>query len=261
MPRCGSLADSVVQSWDRAVETDSAVSTVTVALARLAAQARDHRVAPSELRRWATEALAFVTGLPKKQGDGAPGAFTQELERYVGKLRTLVSMADLVEEFDARKRAGSFLDFSDQVDVAVRLSRIGYVQQSERARFAAVLLDEFQDTSPPQLDLFAHMFGASHPVMAVGDPNQAIYGFRGASADALRQFVARFGGDAVARHTLSVSWRNEAAVLSAANAAVVPLAVGSIVGVPLRSRGEELGKPEPVESRAGRRRLAPRHPR
>jgi len=251
------LADSVVQSWDRAVDTDAAVSTVTVALARLAAQARDHRVTPADLREWATEALDFVAGLPKKEGDGAPGAFTQDLARYVGKLRTLVSMADLVEEFDARKRAGSFLDFSDQVDVAVRLSRIGYVQQSERARFAAVLLDEFQDTSPPQLDLFAQMFGASHPVMAVGDPNQAIYGFRGASADALRQFVFRFGGDEVARHTLSVSWRNEAAVLSAANAAVATLAVGSIVGVPLRSRGEELGVPEP--SRAAPGVVASRH--
>jgi DNA helicase II / ATP-dependent DNA helicase PcrA len=251
------LADSVVQSWDRAVETDSAVSTVTVALARLAAQARDHRVAPSELRRWAADALAFVTGLPKREGDGAPGAFTQELERYVGKLRTLVSMADLVEEFDARKRAGSFLDFSDQVDVAVRLSHIGYVQQSERARFAAVLLDEFQDTSPPQLDLFAHMFGASHPVMAVGDPNQAIYGFRGASADALRQFVSRFGDADVARFTLSVSWRNEASVLVAANAAVVPLAAGTVAGPALRSRGEELGKPEP--SRAAPGVVASRH--
>jgi len=245
------LADSVVQSWDRAVETDSAVSTVTVALARLAAQARDHRVTPSELRRWAADALDFVMGLPKRQGDGAPGAFTQELERYVGKLRTLVSMADLVEEFDARKRAGSFLDFSDQVDVAVRLSRIGYVQQSERARFAAVLLDEFQDTSPPQLDLFAHMFGASHPVMAVGDPNQAIYGFRGASADALRQFVSRFGDAEVARFTLSVSWRNEASVLVAANAAVVPLASGAVAGAALRSRDEELGKPEPSRSVPG----------
>src|SRR5680860_1429846 len=82
------------------------------------------------------------------------------------------------------------------------------------------------------------MFGATHPVMAVGDPNQAIYGFRGASADALRQFVNRFGGDTVARHTLSVSWRNEASILTAANATVAPLAAGPVMGVPLRSRGE-----------------------
>ncbi len=245
------LADSVVQSWDRTVETDAAVSTVTVALARLAAQARDHRVTPSDLKTWASEALAFMTALPKKQGDGEPGSFTQDLDRHVGKLRSLVSMADLVEEFDARKRAGSFLDFSDQVDVAVRLSQIEHVQHSERARFCAVLLDEFQDTSPPQLDLFAHMFGATHPVMAVGDPNQAIYGFRGASADALRQFVARFGDDDVARFTLSVSWRNEASVLGAANAAVAPLAAGAVVGAALRSRGEELGKPEPKRRTPG----------
>ncbi len=245
------LADSVVQSWDRAVETDSAVSTVTVALARLAAQARDHRVTPADMRQWATDALAFMTALPKKEGDGAPGTFTQELERHVSKLRTLVSMADLVEEFDARKRAGSFLDFSDQVDVAVRLSHIPHVQQTERARFAAVLLDEFQDTSPPQLDLFAHMFGAEHPVMAVGDPNQAIYGFRGASADALRQFVARFGDAEVARFTLSVSWRNEASVLAAANAAVAPLAAEAVAGAALRSRGEELGRPEPARAAPG----------
>ncbi len=245
------LADSVVQSWDRAVETDAAVSTVTVALARLAAQARDHRVTPADLRTWATEALDFMTSLPKKQGDGTPGRFVQDLERHVGKLRTLISMADLVAEFDARKRAGSFLDFSDQVDVAVRLSHIQHVQNSERARFCAVLLDEFQDTSPPQLDLFAHMFGASHPVMAVGDPHQAIYGFRGASADALRQFVARFGDDAVSRFSLSVSWRNEASILNAANAAVAPLAASAIAGTQLRSRGAELNKPEPSRKAPG----------
>ena len=245
------LADAVVQSWDRGVDTDAAVSTVTVAVARLAAQARDHRVTPSDLRQWAAESLAFMTALPKKKGDGAPGRFTQELERYVGKLRTLVSMADLVEEFDARKRQGSFLDFSDQVDIAVRLSQLPHVQQSERARFSAVLLDEFQDTSPPQLDLFAHMFGAHHPVMAVGDPNQAIYGFRGASADALRQFVSRFGDADVSRFTLSVSWRNEASVLAAANAAVVPLAADAVAGAALRSRGEELGRPEPPRAAPG----------
>src|SRR5680860_1529002 len=95
------------------------------------------------------------------------------------------------------------------------------------------------------------MFGATHPVMAVGDPNQAIYGFRGASADALRQFVNRFGGDTVARHTLSVSWRNEASILTAANATVAPLAAGPVMGVPLRSRGEELGRAEPLRAAPG----------
>lgn len=245
------LAQSVVDSWDRTVQTDAAVSTVTAAIPRLAAQARDHRLDPTQLRDWAEEGLALMERLPKKDGDAVPGTFTQDLARHVGKLRSLAAMADLVAEYDKRKREGSFLDFSDQVDVAVKLARLGPVQEIERSRYAAVLLDEFQDTSPPQLDLFAHMFGATHPVMAVGDPHQAIYGFRGASADALRQFVDRFGGDAVTRHTLSVSWRNEASILTAANAAVVPLAAAPVTGVPLRSRGAETGLPEPSRGAPG----------
>lgn len=244
------LADSVVASWDREVETDSAVSSIVTAVPRLAAQARDHRVTPDQLRTWAAQAIAFMEALPKKEG-GGPQPFTQDLGRVVSKVRSLISLADLIEEFDARKRANSLLDFSDQVDIAVKLAQIPAVQEIEQSRYVAVLLDEFQDTSPPQLDLFAHLFGESHPVMAVGDPNQAIYGFRGASADALRQFVERFGGARVRLGHLSVSWRNEASILAAANAVVAPLASGAVAGAPLRSRSEELGAPEPVRQAPG----------
>ncbi|PKQ19168.1 MAG: hypothetical protein CVT68_00160, partial [Actinobacteria bacterium HGW-Actinobacteria-8] len=109
------LAQSVVDSWDRAVETDAAVSTVTAAIPRLAAQARDHRLSPEQLREWAERGLALMEALPKKSGDEVPGTFTQDLARHVGKLRSLAAMADLVAEYDRRKREGSFLDFSDQV--------------------------------------------------------------------------------------------------------------------------------------------------
>lgn len=244
------LADSVVGSWDGDVETDSAVSSIVTAVPRLAAQARDHRVTPHQLRTWASAALAFMEALPKKEG-GGPGPFTQDLGRVVGKVRSLISLAALIEEFDARKRANSLLDFSDQVDIAVKLAQIPAVQEIERSRYVAVLLDEFQDTSPPQLDLFAHLFGSTHPVMAVGDPNQAIYGFRGASADALRQFIDRFGGPRVRLGHLSVSWRNETSILAAANAVVAPLASGEVAGVPLRSRAEELGTAEPARRAPG----------
>jgi DNA helicase-2/ATP-dependent DNA helicase PcrA len=238
------LADSVVQSWDKAVETDSAVSTVTAAVPRLAQQMRDHGVSPAALSEWSETVLAHLEILPKQQGEGLPGVMTQELARRVGKVRTLAAMADLVAEFDRRKREASQLDFSDQVDIAVRLARLTPVRAIERSRYRAVLLDEFQDTTQQQLDLFELMFGPSHPIMAVGDPNQAIYGFRGASAAALLHFVERFGAASVARHTLSVSWRNEGSVLAAANASVAPLSQGSVRGVPLRSSAQERGEPE-----------------
>ena len=190
------LADSVVQSWDRAMETDAAVSTVTVALARLAAQARDHRVTPADLRQWATDALDFIAGLPKKEGDGDAWAPSRRIShRSCGQ----ASHARV----DGRPRRG--VRCAQEGGLVPRLLRPGRCRRapvahrvtSSKAKGRAsppCLLDEFQDTSPPQLDLFAQMFGADHPVMAVGDPNQAIYGFSGASADALRQFMFRFGG-------------------------------------------------------------------
>lgn len=245
------LADSVVQSWDRTVETDSAVSTVTSAVPRLAQQMRDHGISPADLAAWAEGVLSFLEALPKREGEAVPGAMTQDLARKVGKIRTLAAMADLVAEFDRRKREAAQLDFSDQVDIAVRLARLPHVRAIERSRYRAVLLDEFQDTTHQQLDLFALMFGAEHPVMAVGDPNQAIYGFRGASAAALLHFVERFGDEAVARHSLSVSWRNEASILDAANASVASLTWSKVRGVPLRSKAQELGRPEPVRAAPG----------
>jgi DNA helicase-2/ATP-dependent DNA helicase PcrA len=246
------LAASVVEQWDAAVETDSAVSTVTAAIPRLAGQMRDHRVTPAALREWAESALASMEALPKKASDNVPGTFTGDLASATSKLRTLAALADLVEEFDARKAQGSFLDFADQVEIAVRLAHLPHVRDVEAAKYRAVLLDEFQDTSPPQLELFAQLFGDGHPVMAVGDPNQAIYGFRGASADALERYRVMFGSVTPVRtHNLSVSWRNESSILAAANETVRSLAGGPVAGVPLRSRAQELGVPEPRRASAG----------
>jgi len=51
-----------------------------------------------------------------------------------------------------------------------------------------VLLDEYQDTGVAQRTLLAELFGLDHAVTAVGDPNQAIYGWRGASVGNLLRF-------------------------------------------------------------------------
>src|SRR5262249_61701477 len=93
-----------------------------------------------------------------------------------------------------------------------------------------VLLDEYQDTSHAQLVLLQALFGGGHPVTAVGDPCQSIYGWRGASAGNLRRFVADFpvaGGNGngsgvregprpAQGRPLSTSFRNTGRVLDAA---------------------------------------------
>ena len=64
----------------------------------------------------------------------------------------------------------------------------------ERARFPVVLLDEYQDTSHAQLVLLRALFGGGHPVTAVGDPCQSIYGWRGACGGNLRRFAQPTSG-------------------------------------------------------------------
>ncbi|NLT27173.1 MAG: ATP-dependent helicase, partial [Microbacteriaceae bacterium] len=81
--------------------------------------------------------------------------------------------------------------------------------------------DEYQDTSVAQTALLAGLF-RGQPVLAVGDPKQSIYGWRGASAANMRRFADDFatGG---ARYELTVSWRNAASILTAANLVAAPL--------------------------------------
>jgi DNA helicase-2/ATP-dependent DNA helicase PcrA len=85
------------------------------------------------------------------------------------------------------------MDYGDQVALAARIaSRHPEVGAIERGRYRVVLLDEFQDTSHAQLVLLRALFGGGHPVTAVGDPCQSIYGWRGASAGNLRRFAEQF---------------------------------------------------------------------
>ena len=131
-----------------------------------------------------------------------------------------------VEEFHRRKREGGLLDFSDQLVLATRIVREApAVRAQVRDEFQAVLLDEFQDTSVIQMELLSLLFH-DHAVTAVGDPNQAIYGWRGASASSLERFLDRFqDGPAQPGQTLTLStaWRNDRNILRAANRVAAPL--------------------------------------
>jgi exodeoxyribonuclease V beta subunit len=86
---------------------------------------------------------------------------------------------------------------------------------SLRARYRIALVDEFQDTDPLQLVIFTRIFGtATHPLIFVGDPKQAIYGFRG--ADVFAYLQARAGADA--GYALLENRRSDPPLLAAVNA-------------------------------------------
>ena len=154
------------------------------------------------------------------------GQTNDDARRLLRANRRRIAFLDPIEAYQQRKRDMGVLDFSDQLVLATRIVREApVVRESLREEFRAVLLDEFQDTSVIQMDLLSMLFG-DHAVTAVGDPNQAIYGWRGASASSLESFLDRFQtGEAQESQTLTLStaWRNDQAILDAANRVAAPL--------------------------------------
>ncbi|WP_285103245.1 ATP-dependent DNA helicase [Promicromonospora sp. MEB111] len=221
------LASQVVESWDEDLATDRAVSTVTAAVVALSDALGEHLVDPADARARLTDMAEHLESVPLGPRQKRR---TKDVDKLIGSIAERARFVDLVVEYRRRKRIAEALDFGDQVSFAAQLAReVPMVGAAERARFEVVLLDEYQDTSYAQVELLSGLFGGGHPVTAVGDPHQSIYGWRGASAAGLARFPDRFQRDdgvPAAVHYLSTSWRNDAAVLTAAN----------IVSGPLRSR-------------------------
>ena len=230
-PSAWQLARRVVVAArdDRLAGLDRNVDTITAAVVALAGAASEHLVDPADLRRFAID-FGELLELPGSSR-GTPYRAVTDAVAAIGSLEPL---ADLVEEFRRQKVDRGFVEFSDQIALALAAADAApRVADDLRSRFAVVLLDEYQDTSVVQTRFLARLF-RDHPVMAVGDPHQSIYGFRGASAANLARFPADFGdaaGDPVVTYALSTSWRNPIDVLAAANAVVEPLSSASEVQV------------------------------
>ena len=154
------------------------------------------------------------------------GETNDEARNLLRANRRRIAFLGPIEAYQQRKRDMGVLDFSDQLVLATRIvHEAPAVRLALREEFRAVLLDEFQDTSVIQMDLLSTLF-SDHAVTAVGDPNQAIYGWRGASASSLESFLERFQTGASEEGqtlTLSTAWRNDVSILDAANRVAAPL--------------------------------------
>lgn len=236
------LASEVVEAFDGEYEHfRAAKSTLVKAVIQLAGECAEHLRDPAEVQEWLMERVAEFEGLPYVAG--AKKNPTQAAGELGAMLRTRASVAEMVGRYADAKRVRGALDFGDLVALAARVaSEIPLAAEVERQRFKVVLLDEFQDTSHAQLVLFSRLFGGGHAVTAVGDPNQSIYGFRGASAGQLFHFVREFpalAGDSFAvapTSYLTTAWRNGRNILSAANVISAPLSAAALQAGPAGER-------------------------
>ncbi|GAA5128524.1 ATP-dependent DNA helicase [Haloechinothrix salitolerans] len=226
------LAHRVVSTWDEDIETDYVPMTITESVLKLAGELGEHLLSPERLESYTEELTSLIENAPRAKGGRQE--LQQDLVKVIEAQRFRVRLLPLVAEYQRRKRAEGALDFADQMALAARLgAEHPEVVDIERERYGAVLLDEYQDTGHAQRVLLRSLFGTGErppmPVTSVGDPVQAIYGWRGASAANLPRFTtdfprARDGKAAPARdYGLLTSFRNPSEVLTLANAVSEPL--------------------------------------
>ncbi len=236
------IVDSLVRSYTGEMTgLNRAPGTVTDDVLALSGELAEHLVTPDDLAAWTGRFFADVQSLP--------GRVYKDVADMLGRQRHRLTLLPLVRKYEQRKLDLEAMDFGDQMARAALVARdhpeVGAI---ERGRFKIVLLDEYQDTSHAQVVLLNALFGGGHPVTAVGDPCQSIYGWRGASAGTLDRFPAEFtgpGGREAWVLSLTRSWRNRPEILQVANTLSRPLrAAGARVAelIPAQRVADQVGR-------------------
>jgi DNA helicase-2/ATP-dependent DNA helicase PcrA len=168
------------------------------ALATLFSRCKDEDISPAayadhaeRIRREADAVAATVTAA----GDGATDADRDAADAAAEDARRQDELARAYATYQALLAANGFIDFGDQVALALRLLRESPSARAEVAgRFRYILVDEFQDTNRAQAELVALLAEPHRNVTVVGDDDQAIYAFRGAAVDNILDFRDRYRG-------------------------------------------------------------------
>jgi DNA helicase-2/ATP-dependent DNA helicase PcrA len=142
--------------------------------------------------------------------------------------------------YQAEKQRLGVTDYADLVVMAHRLLRnFPEVAEEVRHRYQAVLLDEYQDTNPGQREMLRVLFPPGYPVTAVGDVDQTIYEWRGASPDNFDSFPLHFplvdGSSSDTLH-LTENRRSHRSIIDVANSVRTRTGSGQPDLVPLRDR-------------------------
>ncbi|MBM7515738.1 ATP-dependent helicase [Nocardioides nitrophenolicus] len=223
------LGARAVDRYDGAVaKLSDHPPTVIQNLLALDGAMSEHLVGPSDVLAFDEgERASFERALVVERDGKARKTYLGEIQKAIDVIDRRAELMGLVSSYRRLKADLGLMDFSDQIALTARLAHEQPdVGRAERQRFKVVLLDEYQDTSVAQATLLARLFGEGHAVMAVGDPNQAIYGWRGASVSNIINFPEVFpaaDGSPVPVLPLTVNRRSDTRILDVANTLAAPL--------------------------------------
>jgi len=188
------------------------------ALASLFSRCKDEDVSPARYlafaERLGEEASAALSVMASR------GAVTdterQEVAARAEVARRQRELARAYARYQELLHAAGFIDFGDQVALALRLLRDSpSARETLQRRFRYLLVDEFQDTNRAQSELVALLAEPHRNVTVVGDDDQSIYRFRGAAISNILGFQDRYGR--VRRVVLRRNYRSFAPILDASH--------------------------------------------
>jgi DNA helicase-2/ATP-dependent DNA helicase PcrA len=170
----------------------------------------DEVVSPADYRKYVASLSKTNALLPRvvssKQAEGMPR------DEVLARCNEIARAFEKVEEMLAQENLGAF---AHMITRALELLQNDEpLRAAEQGRTRFLLLDEFQDVNLAQIELAQLLAGTEQNLFAVGDPDQAIYRFRGASAAAFQEFAHRF--PKTKRVTLIENQRSRTPVLKCA---------------------------------------------
>lgn len=228
------FAYRVVKNTDFTLpNTSDALSTVIKRVLKLDSELAEHDIEIDELINKSEIYIA----------EAVAAGGTADVRKMIEVAKTRLDIAELVREFRAAKASAGVIDFADQLRYALQIVKEhSQVVDSLRETYRAVLLDEYQDTSITQRLLMMQVFGSGHPVTAVGDRFQAIYGWRGAAVSNIEQYQYHFSkadGSTANIYYLTTNYRSGNNILKVANE----------ISDPLHAPGDEVQKLSAVQTR------------
>lgn len=131
----------------------------------------------------------------------------------------LKTVAKLYKEYQNRLESNDAMDFDDMINNTVRLFRENPdILSYYGGKFKYIMVDEYQDTNHAQYELVHILSSINHNICVVGDDDQSIYRFRGATIENILNFEEDFPGAKVIR--LEQNYRSTGTILDAANAVI-----------------------------------------
>lgn len=146
--------------------------------------------------------------------------FQSDAAAFITKLFRAAQTA--MQRFAELKAQRGLVDFIDQEVLALAALAHPVVRRRIENQLKFLVVDEFQDTSPIQLALFAKLAALADEVLFVGDAKQAIYGFRGADPKLALDVIQHVKNGGGTLQNLGESWRSRAGLVHLCNELFVP---------------------------------------